>query len=180
MVLRLILALVFGFLLLNCGVPQQTSVINVPDPSPTMAPTPERSIPIDFHIKSIRLGDTEKQVLDALGKPNQRRVLTVDNCGITKILKLSYPGLEVQLDRDLDDKWFVLEMIVTSPEIPIEPKVSIGDDFDSVQKSFAKPNVERSDNGDLRLYFVTKTNDNAQFEFKNNKLSRVRFYVNPC
>ena len=180
MIFNTILTIIIGLSVVNCAVSEQTIVKVDPVEVPTATPTPDPPRLIDFHVKNLRLGDSEVQVLEKLGKPKRRLIVVVDNCGITEILRLDYPGLEIQLDRDLKDKWFVLEIIVTSPDVPIEPKVSIGDDLETVRASFEKPNVERSNPEDQILYFLTKENDNAQFEFKKSKLSRVRFYVNPC
>jgi hypothetical protein len=144
------------------------------------SPTPEPSKFIDFRVGGIRLGDNEKLVIKNLGRPKTRRMEVVDNCGITEVLKLNYPGLEVQLDKDPTGKWFVLEMIVTSNEVSIEPQVKIGDEFETIKKRFENRSNERINTDGPVLFYLTRDNDNAQLEFKNKKVSRVRLYVNPC
>jgi hypothetical protein len=150
--------------------------VHVPIASPTS--DPQRFI--DFRVGNVRLGDSEKQVLKELGKPRTRRTVTEDNCGISEVLKLKYPGLEVQLDKDLEGEWGVLEMIVTSNDISIEPQVKIGEELETIKSRFENPHIVGANSDAPVLYYLTRNNDNAQFEFKDNKISKVRFYINPC
>lgn len=148
--------------------------------APIASPTPEPPRLIDFRVGNVRLGDSEKQVIKEFGKPKTRRIVTEDNCGITEVLKLNYPGLEVRLDKDLDGEWGVLEMIVTSNDVSIEPQVKIGEELETIKRRFENPHIVRANSETPILYYATRDNDNAQFEFKNNKISKVRFYINPC
>lgn len=143
-------------------------------------PTPDTLRLIDFNVRGVRLGDTEASVIEKLGKPIGSKFATVDNCGVTKIKTLKYKGLEVQLDRDLDDAWFVLELIVTSDKVAIDPNVRIGEDLRSIREKFGDPNVEHTDSNESDLYFITRDNDNAHFMFNKSRLIKVRMYVNPC
>ena len=71
-------------------------------------------------------------------------------------------------------------LIITSPEVLLEPSIHVGDDLEGIRKKLGKGNPERDQNGEQTLFYTTGTNDTAQLEFKTGKLVRVRLFVNPC
>jgi len=133
---------------------------------------------IDFLVEGVRLGDSESHVIEKLGKPVRRTVERVGYCSTTQIVKLAYKGLEFYLDRDLEDELFVLEIIVISPKIAIEPAVGIGAEWSAVRKKFGEPFYESE--SEQTLGFLTRDNDNATFQFRKRKLSKIRLWINPC
>jgi hypothetical protein len=156
------------------------STTSVPNTSPTPSATPKITRFIDFNIKGIRLGDMESDVLQKLGKPTSRRVKKVDYCGINEFLELGYSGLKFKLDRSNGKGWFVLEIIVTSPNVLIDPGVKIGDERNLLLEKFGEPFTETQDGNNSDLYYVTRDDDNADFSVHDNKVVGVRLYINPC
>lgn len=146
------------------------------------SPTPPTINPklIDFNVGGVRLGDTEALVLQKLGRPVRRNISDVDNCGISRILELQYDGMEVQLDRGLNNKWYVLEILVTGPNISINPGINIGEDLEIIEDKLGKAYVEQQESETSDLSFLTRDNDNAYLSFRQNKLVRVRMFINPC
>lgn len=179
MSLKIVLIFFISFSIPGCGTPSeylQTPALQVP----IATPPPGESRFIDFHIQGVRLGDSESQVLEKLGRPKSRRILKVDNCGVEQILRINYRGLEVEMAHDLKNRWFVLEMNVTSENVRVEPEVRIGASPEKVLAAFGDP-ISDSTDADIRtLNFLTKNNDNAWFVFKSDKLDKIRFFVNPC
>lgn len=133
---------------------------------------------IDFIVEGVRLGDSQSHVIEKLGKPVRRTVERVSYCSTTQIVKLVYRGLEVYLDRDLEGELFVLEIIVTSPKIAIEPAVGIGAEWSAVRTRLGEPFYESLP--EQTLGFLTSDNDNATFKFRKRKLTKIRLWVNPC
>ena len=144
--------------------------------------TPEPSRLIDFHFKGVRLGDSEQKILNVLGRPTNRKIVKSDFCGISELMKLNYDGVEFWLDDASEGKessWTVLEIRVTTPKIFVDPGVSIGDDVSAIKQRFGHPNVDRTDEP-AAMFYLTRDNDNAGLDIKNNKVSRIRLFINPC
>ena len=178
--LRIAVILFGGLFLAGCpyGERRPITASNTEIPRPSASETPIRSI--DFNIENIRLGDNEKKVLEILGKPKGRREITVDNCGIAKIRMLEYQGLRVELDQGPNGDWGVLELMITSAVVELEPNILIGDDLEGIRKRRGKGDPERDQNGEQTLFHTTGTNDTAQLEFKTGNLVRIRLFVDPC
>ena len=144
------------------------------------SPTPEPPKFIDFNVKGIRLDDSELRVRAVFGKPVSRRVVKVDYCGIDEFLEINYPGIEFRLDRGNGRDWSVLEIFISSPNVPLNPTVKIGDSSASLSESFGEPFTKKTNGEKSDVYYLTRDDDEAQFTIRENKIVRIRLYINPC
>jgi len=135
---------------------------------------------IDFNFKDIRLGDDENEVLKKLGKPSRRQTTKVDNCGIEEVPVLHYPDAEIQLERDQAGKYYVLEIHVSGSDAALEPGIRIGDSYKEIKDKFGEPDTQDQEKEEMLVYYLTRDDDNALLVFRNDKLIRVRLYINPC
>lgn len=134
---------------------------------------------IDFNVEGVRLGDSESFVIEKLGKPRRRTIKEVDICGVTDILELQYRGVTLQLDNGLDGAWSVLEIAVTSSRLLVQPVIRVGATWNEVRTKFGESLSGESKPGS-DLHYLTRDNDNADFRFRNGKLSKIRLWINPC
>ena len=135
---------------------------------------------IDFNLQDVRLGDPESAVLEKLGNPLNRRKAKVDKCSIEEVVILKYPGMEIELDRDSEGQLFVLEIAVNSPGAEIYPGVKVGDTIENVRSKLGEPYAQPKMPDEMNLHYITRGDDNASLQFRGNKLSKVRLYINPC
>ena len=183
----LTLTIISSLLCLSCGGPKQSSGIyptapkELPDSSGISFGSNEMAPDlIDFNIKGIKLGDAESDVLVKLGKPAKRHIETKDYWGDERVLFLDYKGVEFKLDEDLKGKFGVLEIIVSGDSVEISPSIQIGDTKESVIEKLGKPATEYEEEGYPYLGYYTQGNDNAGLAFRDNRLVRLRLWINPC
>jgi hypothetical protein len=156
-------------------------ILAAPSPTPSALKAPPRLI--DFHVKGIRLNDSEKKVIKLFGKPKKQKIEKEDYCGIPELKKLDYEGVEIWLDQigaGKTSSWAVLEIWVTSPNIRVEPGVSIGDGVSDVKLRFGLPYTDLTDELPHAMLYLTRDNDNAELDIEDDKVSKIRLYINPC
>ena len=174
---------IFATVANGCGkhvAPIETAEITI-ESAPTPQVDTERFI--DSVVKGVRLGDSEKDVLERLGKPVSRKIERRDYCGISELLKLKYEGLEIWLDRGTGSTasgWAILETYITKPDIPIRGGVVVGDTLRVVKKKLGRPNLEEVSGKFTYCSYYTSENDNLSMDFKDGVLEKIRYYINPC
>lgn len=137
---------------------------------------------VDFNVKGVRIGAIEKEVREKLGRPARSRKVEVDNCGEETILRLNYPGLEIDLSPDETGKNYVaLSFTVTTSKWDIGKGIRVGAPLDKVVGKFGKPWNDSYDATTESLgYSSAPGNDVGELFFRNGKLRKAKWYVNPC
>jgi len=136
----------------------------------------------DFNVKNVRLGTNYPEVIKNLGKPLKSRKMKKEICGEDTHLVLDYPGLEIDLAAgEKPDEFIVLEIEITSSKWTIEPMFSIGSSMSAVRAKLGTPwQQDEKQGGIATLNYLTKGNDLADLYFLNDKLTKVRLWINPC
>lgn len=175
LVFTLCLAAYAGFE--GASMPSPSRVVGS-DQNALPSPTPDRAVH-DFNVQGVRLGDAERTVAVKLGKPLGSRQVKVDRCGITAIRRLTYPGLVIELDEGTDKVWSVLEMHVSSPQVDVGVQARIGSPLPDIEAALGKAFI-RGVGDDKVGYYYTPAEDNAEFDYRNGKLAKIRLHINPC
>jgi hypothetical protein len=158
-------------------------------PLPSVAQRSDRSRKasdeVDLKIETVGLGSHYRSVRRRLGVPGrQLREFNPDTtCGPPYTnLKLSYPGLETELDRWVGrGKFTVVSMEVVSAHWLISPGIRVGMNERMIRKKLGATSSESDANGSLRLYYTNKGNDgSAVFYFRGGVLEKVAWASDLC
>ena len=135
----------------------------------------------DLTIKGIGLGreNYEKEVIEALGKPNSIKN-TIFNClGDVPAKTLVYNGLKLTLVYEPVGNFDAYEVELTSNKWQLDSGIKIGDNIESVKQKIGKDFSERAEKGVIELRFINNEGW-AAFYFRNNRLEKVHWLYNYC
>lgn len=144
-------------------------------------PTPSEYAFVDFNIKEVTTGTTHSQAIKVLGKPKRSRKIKVDNCGEETVLKVEYPGLEIEFG------WFETEKAYAAQSFEVvESKWQVSEELkwamtvEEVVSRLGRPWNERYDSSSETLGYTAPDNNVGTLYFKNGRLWKARWYINPC
>ncbi len=160
------------------GKPQILQTGNEIEPSEI---TTQNSNQINFDnlkIKGVGLSTSYSDVLRQIGKPLKSKKGGEFPCGNT-LLTLRYSGLVLELEEDDRLKNFnVVSMEVTSPKWSVSG-IGIGASIEEIQAKFGEPSNRGKESGKDELYYGNGDGW-ATFQFRDNKLVRMRWEYNWC
>ncbi len=137
---------------------------------------------LDLKINGVGLETKESIALSKLGEPSSRRRGGIVPCsdGVNR-LELRYPGLEIELYRDPDEKEFsVYSLRVTSSKWFVN-EINVGATIIDIQKKFGEPYLKRNEKSILGIYYnLAKGLGAAEFYFRRNKLNEIYWEFNFC
>lgn len=137
---------------------------------------------VNFNVKGIQIGATIEEAKKLLGKPGNSRKTKRELCGEEEVIVLEYPGLTIDFGWwDEKQVRFAQESKVTSSKYDIGHGVKIGNSLNQVVSRFGKPWNEKYDRSTESLgYTAAPGNDVGELSFRNGRLRKARWYVNPC
>lgn len=184
---RLILIILTTVLISCTG--SQTSSKTKETPVPDISPTPEVSAQadvhpmVDFNVSGIRIGTTIEESKRLLGKPKESRKAIRDLCGDEEeMIIVKYPGLKIEFGWWEEKKiWVAQDFEVTSSKWDIGHGVRLGNSIEEIVSRFGKPWNEKYDRSTTSLgYTAAPGNDVGELSFRGGRLTKARWYVNPC
>ncbi|MDQ6785317.1 MAG: hypothetical protein M3033_00660 [Acidobacteriota bacterium] len=134
---------------------------------------------IDLKVKSVTIGTSYSAVVRQLGKPLRSANQGSFPCG-DKLLTLYYSGLVIKLDGDGQKQNFsVVSIEITTAKWIPSKGIKIGSDLKNLQTKLGQPDNETKKSGLTNLsYFIN--DGEANFYFKNNKLTKIVWEENLC
>ena len=177
-----LLSLVSLFLL-SCSDYNSIFVLPNPTKSPTplVEPTLSEYAHVDLNIKGVTIGTTNSQAIKVLGKPKRSRKIKVDNCGEETVLKVEYPGLEIEFGWFESEKEYAAQSFeVSGTKWQINEKLRWGMTVDEVVSNLGRPWNESYDSSTETLGYTAPDNNVGTLYFKNGKLWKARWYIDPC
>jgi hypothetical protein len=128
------------------------------------------------------VGDSTARVRTSLGTPRRIRRQEINACGRSTVLTYQYPGATIQFSPDLTTKKFIVDRIeVRSSKWELSPGVRIGNTYKAVHHLLGDAQSEMMLRGNVtEAFYVTSTNDRAQFTFLKHRLWEVVWLVDPC
>ena len=137
---------------------------------------------LNLKINGVGLETKESFVLSKLGKPLSRRRGGIVPCSDgVKRLELRYPGLEIELYRDPDEKQFSVYSLRVMSSKWFVNEINVGANITEVQKKFGKPYLKRNEKNILGIYYnLAKGLGAAEFYFQQDKLNEIYWEFNFC
>lgn len=140
--------------------------------TPSPSPTEKRLTEVDLTINGVRLGTSESEVLELLGKPNKIEKGGLDDCSSGHLREFQYHGLMIRLLSDgIGRNYTVTHIRVTSEKWEIAPGIRIGDPIFKVRETFGVPAHE----GPAGLFFYGAKDKDGWVHFfgEDERLIRV-------
>lgn len=150
-------------------------------PTPLVESTPSEYASIDLNVKGVTIGTTHSQALKILGKPSRSRKIKVDNCGEETVLRVEYPGLEIEFGWfDTENEYAAQSFEVTGTKWQINENLRWGMTVDEVVSRLGRPWNESYDSSTKTLGYTAPDNNVGTLYFKNGKLWKAHWYIDPC
>ena len=132
---------------------------------------------IDLQVNGVGIGATDTEVILKLGKPTSRKKGRMNECVGGEPLTLRYPGLVLELSEDMDDKFTVLTVTVTSPKWSVSG-ISIGASVNQVRKKFGDSKLTKEKGLEYLNYSIS--DGYANFVFRKKTLVEIYWELNLC
>jgi len=179
----LIIASLVSLFLLNCSVSDSLPLPANPTESqiPVIEPTPAIHTMVDFSVKGVTIATPHSQALKLLGKPRRSRKIKVENCGEETVLRVEYPGLEIDFGWfETEKRYAALSFEVTGKEWRINEQLRWGMTVNEVVEKLGRPWNESYNSSSETLGYTAPDNNVGTLYFKNGGLWKARWYINPC